>query len=392
MARAPQRWMRRALAEFQPSVVAALLLALALAIVAIVGIEIGATSLLSLLLGLLADRDGAGVGITLHTLSYSLLVAPVVSGLLVVAAALPSRIGFRMVLLMALAAVLALGGTSCATMPLVDPSAEGTRDTTLFLVLGAVLYGPATLAALALALGAALTVPSRVRAAGVEQAEEWLIGQLSEVGWARLDDAAHVLDRTESEVRDLALHLAVARDLPLRLQIPYVVHRDATARGMAQLVSVVETQGRVLLCDLGDHVKAPVELASRWVDELAADPALPLTVDRDQDAVLWRVGGHIDMSWCPRCGGPEHRVGGGVLRCGSCDGERAPCVATSRTPSTDSTSSRAAWRPPSCGGHPGCSLVRWRWASRWSPRAAPCPGWASSPKTSPATAATTTPS
>jgi len=310
---------RRTLAEFQPSVVAALLLALALAIV---GLELGATSLLSLLLEFAAKRDGAGMGIALHNLSYSLLVAPVVSGLLVIAAALPSRIGFRMVLLLALAAVLALGGTSCATMPLVDPSTEGTWDTALS-VLGAVLYGPATLAALALALGAALTVPSRVRAAGIAQAEEWLVGQLTEVGWARLDDAARALDRTDEEVRDLALHLAVARYLPLRLQSPYVVHRDATARGMAQLVAVVETHGRVLLSDLGEHVKAPVELTSRWIDELASDPALPLTVDREQGAVLWRVGEHIDMSWCPRCGGPEHRVGGGVLRCASCDGERA---------------------------------------------------------------------
>jgi hypothetical protein len=299
-------------------VAAGLLLALALAVV---GLELGASSLLGLVFQLVVG-DGAEVGIVLHSLSYSILVAPLVAGLLVVAAALPSRIGFRLVLLLALAAVFALAMTSCATMPLVGPETESQGDLTM-MVVGLVCYGPATLAALALALGAVATLPGQVRADGRAQAEDWLVGQLEQVGWVRLDAAAQALDASEAQVRGLALHLAVARYLPMRMQGAYVVHRDATAHTLAKLLATIEAEGRVRLADLADRVSAPDDLVQPWVDELAADPALPLTVDRGQGAVLWRIGASLEMSWCPRCGGPEHQVGGGVLRCASCDGERA---------------------------------------------------------------------
>lgn len=311
--RAPRHWFWRLLGQFIPSVWG---LTLALLAFSLIGAELAFASLVGLLV-FTAD-DGPRLALDLHDMLFAGLVGPIAAALLWLAAMLPGRLGFRAVLLLGTAVVLAAGGTSCAV------TGWHIDDKGGLVALGLFTYGPALLATGLIALAAFVTVPWRVRADGEAQAEVWLAERVKRSP-VPVHDAAAQLGRSTAWVEDVAVSLVADGLLELRPTAGWLVSRDQVADGMQRLLSALRDAPRQSVPELLLACTIPEALGRPWIDELAADPDLPVTVDREADRVLWDAStGVTETTWCPRCGGPEHVVGAGLVRCRGCGWEREP--------------------------------------------------------------------
>ncbi len=305
----------RLLAQLRPSVPAAGLPALVLLLI---GVEIGLSSGMALLFRWV-DPAGALAALQFHDLIFALLLGPLAAALLGLAAMLDSGMGFRAVLLAGQSLVLLGAMVSGTTVFAMEDDGAFAAGVMFF------LYGPAALGAATLALGAAVSAASAARELGVHEAELWIAARLGRAGWLDVGEASTALGRGEDWVHDVAVRLVVDHRLPVRHQGRWLVTRDHVARGMARTLDELARGKRRTVDELAGTLSVPAELASSWVDELALDPTLPVTVDRERGAVLWEAAtGTVGTTWCPRCGGPEHLAGGGLVRCTGCGGEREP--------------------------------------------------------------------
>jgi hypothetical protein len=311
--KAPRSWVWRLAGEFLPSPWG---VALVLVAGALVAAELALASLIGLLV--FTAKDGPTMALDLHDMLFAGLVGPIVVALLWLAALLPNRTGFRAVLLLGTAAVIAAAGTSCAiSAKHVDPKGG-------MLVAGLVTYIPALLGTLIVAFGALVAVPLQVRRTGERASEEWLADRIRN-GAVLATDAATALGQTEAWIHDVAINLVADGLLDLRHTDGWLVSRDQVAIGMASIVAACQARARLPIPELLSTVELPEALGRPWLDELAADPSVPLTIDRDADVILWDIAvSHGQMTWCPRCGGPEHLAGGRLVRCSGCSWEREP--------------------------------------------------------------------
>ena len=312
----PRGWVRRMAAQLRPSVAAGVLLSMVLLLL---GLELGGSSLIGLLFQAVSPGEGAYVALQLHDLLFALLVAPVATCLLGLAATLGSAMGFRALLLGLQSLVLAIAAVAGTILFLGEPNGLPAAGVMFF------CYGTAALAAAVLALGATVAAFTAARQQEVREAELWVAGRLGATGWLAVDDAADTLGHPAAWVHDLAVRLVVDHQLPVRHQGGWLVSRDRVATSMARLVAALSERGRATLAELASAIETPEALCQGWVDELALDPALPIAVDRDRGEVLWDPHTAArDTTWCPRCGGPEHLAGGGLVRCTACGSEREP--------------------------------------------------------------------